>query len=207
MDTRLQQGIIGFLLFVVGKENQTANFICKWSNSLICKTVVRSAFFFFFLFFFFLAWHTCHCNLIKVVLCRDTSELICSSWTSWFNFYESVWFINLRINLIQTWGDDRYNYTLHFNAGLPWYLDSRSQECKRAKISFASISWSIQSVWMEFCMLLRILVWSTSYSLYVIHAVFRWKNPTLVISFKKRTTLMLACTQTCTDCLCTNLIW
>ena len=29
MDTRLQEGIIGFLLFVVGKENQTANFICK----------------------------------------------------------------------------------------------------------------------------------------------------------------------------------
>ena len=29
MDTRLQEGIIGFLLFVVGKENQTANFICE----------------------------------------------------------------------------------------------------------------------------------------------------------------------------------
>ena len=29
MDTRLQEGIIGFVLFVVGKENQTAKFICK----------------------------------------------------------------------------------------------------------------------------------------------------------------------------------
>ena len=29
MDTKLQEGIIGFLLFVVGKENQTVNFICK----------------------------------------------------------------------------------------------------------------------------------------------------------------------------------
>ena len=29
MDTRLEEGIIGFLLFVVRKENQTANFICK----------------------------------------------------------------------------------------------------------------------------------------------------------------------------------
>ena len=29
MDTRLQEGITGFLLFVVGKENQTANFIRK----------------------------------------------------------------------------------------------------------------------------------------------------------------------------------
>ena len=67
MDTRLQEGIIGFLLFVVGKENQTANFMWKWGNSLMCKTVVRSALPFFFssssFFFFFLAWHTCHCNL------------------------------------------------------------------------------------------------------------------------------------------------
>ena len=54
MDTRLQEGIIGFLLFVVRKENQTANFICKWGNSLMCKTVVRSALPFFFFFFF---WH------------------------------------------------------------------------------------------------------------------------------------------------------
>ena len=53
MHTRLQEGIIGFLLFVVGKENQTANFICKWGNSLMCKTVVRSALPFFFFFF----WH------------------------------------------------------------------------------------------------------------------------------------------------------
>ena len=52
MDTRLQEGIIGFLLFVVGKENQTANFICKGGNSLMCKTVVRSAFFFLSFFFF-----------------------------------------------------------------------------------------------------------------------------------------------------------
>ena len=65
MDTRLQEGIIGFLLFVVGKENQTDNFICKWGNSLMCKTVVRSALPFFLLLFYFilfLAWHTCHCN-------------------------------------------------------------------------------------------------------------------------------------------------
>ena len=55
MDTRLQEGIIGFLLFVVGKENQTANFICKRGNSLMCKTVVKSALPFFFFFFFF--WH------------------------------------------------------------------------------------------------------------------------------------------------------
>ena len=70
MNTRLQEGIIGFLLFVVGKGNQTANFICKGGKTLMCKTVVRSAlpffssFFFFlsFFFFFFLAWHACHCN-------------------------------------------------------------------------------------------------------------------------------------------------
>ena len=43
MDTRLQERIIGFLLFVVGKENQTAYFICKKGNSLMCKSVVRSA--------------------------------------------------------------------------------------------------------------------------------------------------------------------
>ena len=29
MDTILQEGIIGFLVFVVGNENQTADFICK----------------------------------------------------------------------------------------------------------------------------------------------------------------------------------
>ena len=67
MDTRLQEGIIGFLWCVVGKENQTANFIRKWGSSLMCKTVVRSALPFFFLLFF-LAWHTCHCNMFQARL-------------------------------------------------------------------------------------------------------------------------------------------
>ena len=40
-------------IFIVGKVNQTANFICKWGNSLMCKTVVRPALPFFFFFF----WH------------------------------------------------------------------------------------------------------------------------------------------------------
>ena len=70
MDTRFQEGIIGFLLFVVGKENQTANFICKRGNSLMCKTVVRSAFFFSSSFFWGGAWHTCHCNIcVCLYLC------------------------------------------------------------------------------------------------------------------------------------------
>ena len=77
MDTRLQEGIIGFLLFVVGKENQTANFICKWGNSLMCKTVVRSALPFFFFFFF---WHGIPAIVIFEVLhkCwKDIHNLLC----------------------------------------------------------------------------------------------------------------------------------
>ena len=97
MDTRLQEGIIGFLLFVVGKENQTANFICKWGNSLMCKTVVRSALpfffffflFFFFFFFFFLAWHTCHCNFL--ISFNHFHSMRQNVWQGWRVFCQQCW--------------------------------------------------------------------------------------------------------------------
>ena len=103
MDTRLQEGIIGFLLFVVGKENQTANFICKWGSSLMCKTVVS-----FFLLFLGgggggggVAWHTCHCNKasywrkldIGRIFAQPTSPFATSSseWRqTWFSSIEDV---------------------------------------------------------------------------------------------------------------------
>ena len=96
MDTRLQEGIIGFLLFVVGKENQTANFICKWGNSLMYKTVVRFAFFFSssFFFFFFLAWHTCHCNTDTGSTSPSTDPIMSGAWqgSHWVPSFKSlVW--------------------------------------------------------------------------------------------------------------------
>ena len=66
MDTRLQEGIIGFLLFVVGKENHTSNFICKWGNFLMCKRVFRSALPFFLGGGGGGAWHACNCNMYMI---------------------------------------------------------------------------------------------------------------------------------------------
>ena len=46
-----------------------------------------------------------------------------------------------RISFIQTWYDDRYYCTLHFDTSLTDLgLGSRSQECKKAKTSALSIS-------------------------------------------------------------------
>ena len=52
--------------------------------------------------------------------------------------------------MTQTWYGDRYDCTL---IGLG--LDSRSQECEKAKPSAPIISQSFQFIWMEFGTLLR----------------------------------------------------
>ena len=75
------------------------------------------------------------------------------------------------MDLIQTWYDDSSccSCTLHFDTGLTDLdLDSRSQECEKAKTAVPTISQSFQSVW-------------TSYSFYLIHSVFKGQNPTYVI--------------------------
>ena len=57
----------------------------------------------------------------------------------------------LLMDLIQTWYDNRYYCTLNFDTSLIGLdLDSRSQECQKAKTSAPIISQSFQSIWMEF---------------------------------------------------------
>ena len=51
------------------------------------------------------------------------------------------------MDYIQTWCDDRYYCSLHFDTSLiDLDLDSRSQECEKAKTSAPIISQSLQSV-------------------------------------------------------------
>ena len=53
----------------------------------------------------------------------------------------------LRINLLQTWYDDRYYRTLHLDTSLiDLDRDSRSQECKKAKSSAAIISQNFRTI-------------------------------------------------------------
>ena len=63
----------------------------------------------------------------------------------------------LRMDLIQTWCDDRY-CILHFDTGLTGLeFESRLQECEKAKTSTPIISQSFRSIWMEFGILLRLV--------------------------------------------------
>ena len=57
---------------------------------------------------------------------------------------------------IHLWYDDRYLCTLDFDISLiDLDLDSRSQECKKAKSSAPIISQSFPLIWMEFALPLR----------------------------------------------------
>ena len=62
------------------------------------------------------------------------------------------------MDLIQTWFNDRYNCTLHFDTNvIDLDRDSRSRECEKAKACAPIISQSFQSIWMEFGILLRLV--------------------------------------------------
>ena len=66
----------------------------------------------------------------------------------------------LWMDLIQTQYDDRYYCTLHFDTSLiDLYLDldSRSQDCEKANNFFTNYLKSVQSIWMEFSVLLRLV--------------------------------------------------
>ena len=63
-------------------------------------------------------------------------------------------------------------------------FDLRSQECEKAKTSAPIISQSIQSIWIEFAILLRLASEWTSYSFYLVHWTFKGENPTYMISLK-----------------------
>ena len=55
------------------------------------------------------------------------------------------------MDLIHIWYDDRYFCTLHFDTSrFDFDLDSRLQECKKAKASVPNISKSFKSVGIEF---------------------------------------------------------
>ena len=61
------------------------------------------------------------------------------------------------MDLIQTWFDDNYYCTLHFDTSLlDLDLASRSQVCKKAKTSLPIISQGFQPIYVEFCPLLRL---------------------------------------------------
>ena len=98
-------------------------------------------------------------------------------------------------DLIQTWYDDRYFCTLHFDTSLTDHdLDSRSQR-EKAETSVPIISESFQSICMKFIPLLRlfdvmklILILSIPFSLHGIQP--------FVCDFIKNT--FVACIQTFT---------
>ena len=60
----------------------------------------------------------------------------------------------LRMDLIQSWYDDKYYCTLHFDTSLTLVI-LWSQECEIAECSAPIISQSFQSIWMECGILLR----------------------------------------------------
>ena len=60
--------------------------------------------------------------------------------------------------MIQIWCDDRYYCTLHFDTSLfDLDLHSRSQECENEITSAPIASQTFQSIWMEFCIRLRLV--------------------------------------------------
>ena len=62
------------------------------------------------------------------------------------------------MDLIQTWYDDRYYCTLHFDTSVTDHdLDSRLQECEKTKTSATIISQSFPSIFMTFGTLLRLV--------------------------------------------------
>ena len=97
------------------------------------------------------------------------------SWTSWYyvlvRFLETIEihtvlltaskYLNrvrhldvYKSSMVQNWFDDRYYWSLHSDTSLT-DLDSRSQECEKAKTSAPIISQSFQIIWMKFGLLLR----------------------------------------------------
>ena len=75
------------------------------------------------------------------------------------------------MDLIQVWYCDRYYSALRFYSSLTdLYLDSRSQECEKARNSVPVITQSFQSVVMEFGVLLR-LCGVTNFMLIVSHSL------------------------------------
>ena len=62
------------------------------------------------------------------------------------------------MDLIQTWYDDRYYCTLHFDSSLiDLDHDSRSQGYEKAKPSAPIVSQSFLLIWMEISILLRLI--------------------------------------------------
>ena len=129
------------------------------------------------------------------------------SWTSWDYFWIWVRFIETKdclkktptnvgmhsdralwIDLIHTWYDDRsYRHqfcTLHFDTKLiDLDLDSRSQDCEKAKASAVIISKSFQFEWnLVYCWGL-LVVWWASYSFYLIHSDLKGENPACMILY------------------------
>ena len=113
-------------------------------------------------------------------------------------------FGHLQINLIQTGYDDRYFSILHFDTSLiDLELDSRSQECKKAKSSAPIISKSVidlRSIWYtgETCW------YDEPHTLLFRPFNIQWRDPYFVISWKKVT---LDYNQTFTDRFLSNFVY
>ena len=95
---------------------------------------------------------------------------------------------------MQTWFDDKYYWTVHFDTSLSLTLIQGHGSAWKQKLLhklshkvFSQFKWNVVYSW-------DLLVWWTSYSFYLIHSVFKGENPTSVILFKK--TLALTCIQT-----------
>ena len=120
--------------------------------------------------------------------------------------YESIWFE------LGIWYDDRYYWTLHFDASLiDLDFDSRSQQCKKWRKCQLSqkFSMGLNGISVLFCTLLRLVVMN----LIVIPMLcclfsIQGREPYLCDFCKtKPNPLTLACIQTFTDWFLSNLVW
>ena len=110
-------------------------------------------------------------------------------------YLERLW-----IDSAQTQYDYGYCWILHieFHTSLiDLGLDSRSQECNKAKTSPPIISQSFLLTWMEFGVRVGEKNLLKYFFFYLIHLVLKEENTTYVILFKK--TIKVACFQTFTD--------
>ena len=131
-----------------------------------------------------------------------------SNWTSWDDFWLRFgetrgvtavlltvnffycWhaFGYLQISLIQTWYDDRDTIVLSILILVRLILDSWSQECEKARTSALVLS---HSIWMEFCLLLR-LVCVLSLTLALV-CPFSIQRRELLVWFYQKKTWTLVC--------------
>ena len=91
------------------------------------------------------------------------------------------------MDLIQSWYDDRYSCTLHFDTSLiDLDFDSTSQECQKADISALIISQSFQFISMECRVLLRLCQCEERHTHFSLSIQYSWERTLLVwLCFKK----------------------